>query len=98
MAAESGITSSSSSSSNSRPIHFCLQEAMRWLQRYAPEAAAVIDNDMWSYIHVIAEECGPSVLACLVFYTLGHHATCKGKATSFPAFNRLLSTILDQKG
>jgi len=84
MAAESGITSSSSSSgssrsSNSRPIHFCLQEALRWLQRYAPEAAAVIDNDMWSYIHVIAEEYGPSVLACLVFFTLGHHATCRGK-------------------
>lgn len=60
------------------PGLFNLKEGLHWLAGFAPLAHQQLDEPFAKYFAYIRDKHGPHVLACVVFFCLGHHPVCKG--------------------
>jgi len=60
------------------PGLFNLKEGLLWLAAFAPMAHQQLDEHFAKYFAYIRDKHGPHVLACVVFFCLGHHPVCKG--------------------
>lgn len=72
----------SSAEAGGAPALFNLKESMRWIKGFAPEVPPLLDEHFDKYFTYIQDKHGPHVLACVVFFTLGHHDVCKGVCVS----------------
>ncbi|WIA33683.1 hypothetical protein OEZ86_006802 [Tetradesmus obliquus] len=70
----------SSSSSSSGAVDFSVREGFKWLARYAADASALLHGDelLKDYLKVVLTKHGPGVLACVLFFTFGHHEEFRG--------------------
>jgi hypothetical protein len=68
----------SSAETGGAPALFNLKEAMRWIKGFAPEVPPLLDEHFDQYFDYIQDKHGPHVLACVLFFALGHHDVCKG--------------------
>ncbi|KAF8060013.1 ttuB [Scenedesmus sp. PABB004] len=57
---------------------FDLAAAMRWVARFAPEAARLVDKTIKSYFDYIRDKHGTCVLACCAFFVCGQSRNWRG--------------------
>lgn len=60
-------------------LQYSLKEGMKWLQGYNKEAADAVDDIAMKHLQLIERKHGSAVLACVVFFAMGHHETCYGR-------------------